>query len=56
MRQDPFESKYEFFINGREKAGIEKLKNEKYSLIIHKQLITFMKIQKVIIQQERGEC
>ena len=45
-----------FFINGREKAGIEKLKNEKHSLIIHKQLIIFMKIQKIIIQQEWGEC
>ena len=52
MRQDPFESKYEFFINGREKAGIEKLKNEKHSLIIHKQLIIFMKIQKIIYNKK----
>ena len=41
--KDPFESKYQLLINGREKVGIKKLKNPK-ALIIHKQLIIFMKI------------
>ena len=27
--KDPFQSKYQLFINGREKAGIENLKNPK---------------------------
>ena len=33
------ESKYQLLINGREKVGIKKLKIQKYSLIIHKQLM-----------------
>ena len=37
-----------------EKVGIEYLK--RHSLIIHKQLMMFMKIQKTIIQQRKGEC
>ena len=31
-------------------------KIEKDSLIIHKKLMIFMKIQKTIIQQRKGEC
>ena len=41
--KDLFESKYQVFINGREKVGIENSKNPKHSLIIHKQLMMFMK-------------
>ena len=37
--KNPFESKYQFLINGREKVGIKKLKNPKifidYSQAIH---------------------
>ena len=36
---DPFKSKYQLLINGRDKLGIQK-----YSLIIHRELMTFMKI------------
>ena len=43
--KDPFESKYQLLIKGREKAGIRELKNPKafvdYS---HKQVIMFMNI------------
>ena len=39
----PFESKYQLLINGREKVGIENLKNPE-TLIIYKQLTIFMKI------------
>ena len=42
---DPFESKYQLLINGREKVGTEILKKvQKHSLIIHKQLLMFIKI------------
>ena len=41
--ENPFESKYQLLINGRKKVGIKKLKNPE-ALIIHKQLIIFMKI------------
>ena len=51
--KDPFESKYQLLINGREKVDF---KPQKHSLIIHKQLMMFMKIQKTIIQQRKGEC
>ena len=37
--KDPFESKYQLLINGREKVGIGLLKNPKASLIINKQFI-----------------
>ena len=46
--KDPFESKYQLLMKGREKVGIESLKNPKL-LIIHKQFIMFMKIWKTII-------
>ena len=36
--KDPFESQYQFFINGREKVGIKKLKNPK-ALIDYSQTI-----------------
>ena len=39
--KDPFESKYQLLINGREKVDF---KPQKHSLIIHKQLMMFMKI------------
>ena len=42
--KDPFESKYQLLINGREKVGIKKLKNPKHSLIINKQSMMSMKI------------
>ena len=41
--KDPFESKYEFLINGTKKYKL-KQKIQKHSLIIHKQLMMFMKI------------
>ena len=39
--KDPFESKYQLLINGREKVDF---KIQKHSLIIYKQLMMFMKI------------
>ena len=51
-----YRSKYQLFINGREKIGIEILKNpENHSVIIHKQLMMFLKIWKTIIQHRKGE-
>ena len=52
------ESKYQLFIDGREKVGIKNLKIQKRLLIIHKQLMMFMmmKIWKTITQQRKGEC
>ena len=49
--KDPLESKYQLFINGREKvqSNYEK-KIQSYLLIIHKQLMMSMKIWKTIIQ------
>ena len=51
--KDPFESKYQLFLNGREKVGTEKI--QRHSLTIHKQLMMFMKISKTIIQQRKRE-
>lgn len=43
--KDPFKSKYQLGINGREKVGIKKKKKiQKQSLIIHKQMIIFINI------------
>ena len=42
--KDPFEPKYQLLFNGRKKVVIKKVKIEKNSLIIHKQLMTSMKI------------
>ena len=42
--KDPFESKYHLLIKGKEKVGIKNLKIQRHSLIIHKQLMMFMKI------------
>ena len=42
--KDPFESKYQLFIKGRGKVGIAKTKIQNHLLIIHKQLMMFMKI------------
>ena len=44
--KDPFKSKYRLVFNRREKARIEKEKTLKDPLIIHKQFMMFMKIQK----------
>ena len=52
---DPFESKYQLLINGREKVGIENLKNLK-AFIDYSQTMMFMKIWKTIIQQRKREC
>ena len=41
--KDLFGSKYQFLNNEREKIGIESSKYPKLSLIIHKQLMMFMK-------------
>ena len=42
--KDPFESKYQLLIIGREKVGIEILKNPKAFIDIHKKLMMFMKM------------
>ena len=52
--KDSLKSKYQLFLNGREKVEIEKI--QRHSLIIHKQLMMFMKISKTIIQQRKREC
>ena len=52
---DLFESKYQLLNNGREKVGIENLKNLK-AFIDYSQTMMFMKIWKTIIQQRKGEC
>ena len=54
--QDPFESKYQLLVNGREKVGIKRLKFQKHSLIIQKELIMSMKIWKTLIQQRKVMC
>ena len=54
--KDPFESKYQLIINGREKVEVQILKIQKHLLIIQKQFMMFMKIWKTIIQQKKGEC
>ena len=53
--KDPFESKYQLLINGREKkVGIQNLKKFKsIHFFIHKQMMVFMKIWKIIIQKRR---
>ena len=56
IRKDPFKSNYKLLINGREKEGIKTSKSRKYLLIIHKQLMMFMRNWKTIIQQRKGEC
>ena len=50
--KDPFGSKYQLFINGREKVGIKMLKNSK-AFIDYSQTILIMsiKIWKTIIQR-----
>ena len=53
--RDTSESKYQLLINGREKLVIENLKIQEHSLIIHKQLMMFMKIFNTVIQQRKGE-
>ena len=52
---DLFESKYQLLNNGREKVGIENLKNLK-AFIDYSQTMMFMKIWKTVIQQRKGEC
>ena len=51
--KDPFKSKYQLLINRREKVKVKKLKIQKHSLIILKQLMMFMKIWKTMIQQKK---
>ena len=55
--KDPFGSKYQLLINGREKVGIKKLKNSK-AFIDYSQTILIMsiKIWKTIIQQRKEKC
>ena len=50
--KDPFESKSQL-LSGREKVDIKNLKIQSHLLIIHKQYMMFMKIQKTIIQQRK---
>ena len=49
--KDPLELKYQLLINEREKVEMKELETQKHSLIIDKQLMMFMKIQKNKIQQ-----
>ena len=42
--KDPFKSKYQVLINGKENVGIKKLKIQRHSSIAHIQLMMFMKI------------
>ena len=42
--KDALESKYQLRIKGKEKVRIKKLKNPKHLLILHKQLMMFMKL------------
>ena len=42
--RDPFKSKYQLIINGREKVKIKKLKIQKHTLVIHEQLMMFIKM------------
>ena len=55
--KDPFESKYQLLINGKEKLGIKALKYTKV-FIDYSQLMDdmLMKIWTTLIQQRKGEC
>ena len=53
--KDPFKSKCQLLINGREKVGIKKLQNPKAFIDYSQKLTMFMKIWKAIIQQRKGE-
>ena len=53
--KDPFKSKCQLLINGREKVGIKKLQSPKAFIDYSQKLIMFMKIWKAIIQQRKGE-
>ena len=54
--KDPFESKYQLLINGRERVGIENLKNPRVFIDYSQTIDDVMKIWKTIIQQRKGEC
>ena len=54
--KDPFESKYQLLINGKERVGIEILKNPKTFIDYSQTIDMFMKIWKTVIQQRKGEC
>ena len=56
LGKDPFKSNYKLLINGREKEGIKTSKNRKHLLIIHKQLMMFMRNWKTLIRERKGEC
>ena len=43
--KDPSESKYQLLINEKEKVGTKIQKIQRYSLIIHEQLMIFIKIR-----------
>ena len=47
--KDPFESKYQLLIKGREKVGTENLKIQRHLLISYKQLMMFINIWRTII-------
>ena len=53
--KDPFKSKCQLLINGREKVGIKKLQNPKAFIDYSQKLTMFMKIWEAIIQQRKGE-
>ena len=48
--KDPFRSKYQLLIKGKEKAGIKYEKIQKHSLIIHEQ--QYLKFRKPIQQRK----
>ena len=48
-----YKSKYQWFTSGRKKVGIKELKILKCLLIIHKQLMMFMKIYKLKSNKEK---
>ena len=51
--KDPFEPNYQLLFNRRKKVVIKEVKIEKHSLIIHKQLMTSMKIWETLIQKRK---
>ena len=54
--KDPFESKYQLLINGREKVGIKKFKNSKAFIDYSQAIDMFMKIWKTIVGRRKGKC
>ena len=50
--KDLFQSKSQLLINGRQKVGIEILKNLTTFIDIHKQVMMFVKICKILMEEE----